>query len=316
VQNPSFDVTGVSADNTTPASTTSMAHWILSAAASFKHRSAAGYTFASYPGEPATPYGLEFVASGNLSQVIADENQGAAFSKVAPYFVGIRWKRLASATGTLKLALGSQEVSVSIASGTNGVWNHLYLPLDENLFFQNFNEADLAIVVTVETLATGTVVVDHIVCQQMIDVDGTFYLPVGGDDPFLVDDEFTWTDSDGGTRAIFALMLFLAFGREGWLPGVSPATQVTAAGGRTLTFANSGGSDTITASGGSFISDGYKVGMKVTIAGTSSNNMTTGKLAGVTATVLTFGSDTSLTNEGPLNATATLNAVASIAEPS
>lgn len=315
IRNAGFDTHDATADDTAPSSTTSMPGWVLSAAASFKHRTGASVTFEDYPGAPTTLWSLEFEASGTATQVVHDENPGAKFSQTAPYWVGIRWQRLASATGTLKLKLGSQEVTVDISTGTNGVWNLLKLPLDENLYFQNFNEAALDLVITTTSLATGTVLVDHMVVQEMVDVDGTFHLPIGGDDPFLVDDTFTLTDADGGTRAIFAFLLFLAFGREGWLPGVSPATEVTAAGGRTLTFANSGSADTITASSGSFVSDGYKPGMKVTIAGSSSNNMTTGKLATVTATVLTFGSDTSLTNEGPLSATCTLNAVASIAEP-
>jgi len=312
LRNASFDTHDASADNTAPSSTTSMSAWVLSAAASFKHRSAAGYYFATYPGAPETLWGLEIVASGTATQNVNDENAGAVFSQVAPYWVGIRWKRLASATGTLKLKLGSQEVTVDVSTGANGTWNLLKLPLDKNLYFQNFNEAALDLVITMDTLAVGTVVVDHLIVQEMVDVDGTFYLPVGGDDPFLVDDEFTWTDADGGTRAIFAFLLFLAFGREGWLPGVSPATQVTASGGRTLTFADAN-PDTITASSGSFISDGYKAGMTLTVAGTASNNGTF-TITAVTATVITVSG--ALAAEGPLNATATLNAIASVAEPS
>jgi len=87
------------------------------------------------------------------------------------------------------------------------------------------------------------------------------------------------------------------------------ASTVTAAGGRTLTFAASG--LTITASTGSFLTDGYQRGQTVVIAGTSSNDGS--KLIDtVTALVITLDSGESLTNEGPLSGGETLDATATI----
>lgn len=80
------------------------------------------------------------------------------------------------------------------------------------------------------------------------------------------------------------------------------ATQVLASAGRTLTFATAG--DTITASTGSFIDDGFYVGRTLVVAGTVSNNGSYTIIA-VTALVITVSQN--LTNEGPLNATATLD---------
>ena len=79
------------------------------------------------------------------------------------------------------------------------------------------------------------------------------------------------------------------------------AVVVTASAPRTLTFATAG--DTITASSGSFIDDGFRVGGTVTVAGTTSNNGAK-TITAVTATVITVSDN--LTDEGPLNATATL----------
>ncbi len=315
IKNPSFDQHDASADDTSPGSTTGVTNWTIgSSAANFKMRSAAGYTFGGYPGQPTTTWGLEFVGSDSISQTLATVSPGISFGD-EPHLVGLRWKRLASATGTLTLALGASSVAVDISTGTNGEWNHLYIALDEDCYFDNFNATDLKLTITAGTLATGTVVVDQVIVCPMVNVDGTYYLPVSGSTPWLKDDVFTWTDQEGAVRAILAYLLWLAFGADGWLPAAPDATEITAAGGRTLTFANSGSADTITASSGSFIDDGYKPGMLVTSAGTSSNNLTTGPIATVTALVLTFGSDTSLTNEGPLSATATLNATAPIPDP-
>lgn len=71
-------------------------------------------------------------------------------------------------------------------------------------------------------------------------------------------------------------------------------------GSPTLTFLEVGGTgDTITRSAGSWITDGFAVGDVVTVAGSSSNNVT-GPIASLSATVLTFGT-TDLANEGPVS---------------
>ncbi len=74
---------------------------------------------------------------------------------------------------------------------------------------------------------------------------------------------------------------------------------VTAATGRTLTFSTT--ADTITASSGSFIYDGFEVGDSLVVTGTSSNNGTL-TITDVTTTVITVSQN--LTNEGPLSDTA------------
>ena len=80
------------------------------------------------------------------------------------------------------------------------------------------------------------------------------------------------------------------------------ATLITASGGRTFTFDSTG--DTITLSSGDLLADGYVEGGTVTVFGTTSNNGTY-VIDTVTATVITVIG--SLTDEGPLSATATLN---------
>lgn len=58
-----------------------------------------------------------------------------------------------------------------------------------------------------------------------------------------------------------------------------------------ITFAEVGASaDTITRSSGSWIADGFKVGQTIEIAGTASNNITA-VIAGVSATVITLGTE-------------------------
>lgn len=85
---------------------------------------------------------------------------------------------------------------------------------------------------------------------------------------------------------------------------------VAASAAETLQFAEVGATgDTITRTVGSFVTDGFAVGDVITVAGSASNNVT-GKLAGVSATVLTFDT-TDLANEGPTVASGVITIVGS-----
>lgn len=101
-----------------------------------------------------------------------------------------------------------------------------------------------------------------------------------------------------------------AFGIDGSdLSVTQHATEVTAAVSRTLTFATA--DDTITASSGSFVTDGFRIGQTLVVAGTSNNNGSK-TITNVSALIITVSDN--LTDEGPLNATATLNASKTLTE--
>lgn len=76
-------------------------------------------------------------------------------------------------------------------------------------------------------------------------------------------------------------------------------TQVVMTGSPSLSFAEVGDTgDTITRSAGSFVTDGFVNGMRVTVTGSVSNNITDAKVTNVAADVLTLD-DTDLADEGP-----------------
>lgn len=85
------------------------------------------------------------------------------------------------------------------------------------------------------------------------------------------------------------------------------ASVLLASSGRTLTFTNP---NTISASSGSFITDGWAVGQTVTASGTASNNGNLGTIVTVSALSMTVTG--TLTTEGPLNSTATIAATQSL----
>ena len=312
IRNPSFDTNAVTSSGSALSATTDVTNWVVATAANWKAYSTSAYVYRGYPGAPTTKWGLECIADDTITQTILTANKGARFGTKVPYFVRVAWQRKTTATGNLTIALGSQSSTVTIGSGTADVWNHLYIALGTKNYFDNFNQASLALVITVDTLAAGTVVIDDVVVAPMKLIGGSWYVVDGGDTAWLKGDKWTSTTTEG-TRGKFGYWLWRAFGGIGWLPAVGTGAQVTASGGRTLTFADAD-PDTITASSGSFITDGYEVGMTVTVAGTSSNNGTY-VIASVTATVITLITGDALAAEGPLSATATLDGAPSEADP-
>lgn len=154
----------------------------------------------------ATSYSLQFTASDSITQTFSANRLN--WPRYTPMYAELRWQRLASATGTLKFKIGAIEVSVSIGSGTNGVWNVLRWPATApttNAWFDNWNVTDGAFTITVTSLAVGTVLVDCVVCAPYTNFDGTWYALVSGATPFLsgvagvLGDSWTWTDSETGS---------------------------------------------------------------------------------------------------------------------
>jgi hypothetical protein len=99
----------------------------------------------------------------------------------------------------------------------------------------------------------------------------------------------------------------LTFGATPLLAVEGPVSGCSVVGSHGLTFAEVGGGDTITRSGGSWIADGFAVGDVVTIAGTLSNNVS-GPIADLTATIMTLDDAIDLTAEEIASHTVTLTA--------
>jgi hypothetical protein len=323
VSNPSFDemtVTGLAAG--TPATPTAVSGWTDETDGDFSNTQAdidaADYYIAS-PNAPRNT-GLRLQANKTISQDLVSV-AGARFDPGAPYVFGFAMKRESSATGTMTFTVGSVSRAITIGSQTDDDWTWFWLVATPaaNNWFDSFNQNTLKMSFALTSLATGTVIIDHVVASRMTRVGsfsdprvgrgamGTWIAIRSGTTPWVRGDSFTWTDSATGREKI---PFWLAWMGRGYLPAVDDATQVTAAGGRTLTFADDN-PDTITASSGDFTSDGFQAGMTLTVAGTSNNNGTF-TISGVTATVITLISTDTLTAEGPLSATATLDATARI----
>lgn len=255
---------------------------------------------------------LQIKGDSELYQIISniDENN--------PYDWGVWAKKTASQTGTLTMSVGSNSTAtVDVSTLSTSSWTFVVPTLDKNLWPRNFDDSARKIKIVTTSSGGGTgIYVDNVKFEKFKQFNGTWWIGTPGSTAVQRDYTATVTDSIS-SDSVIQRHVFLAFGQRNttrgvgyYLPARAPATQVTASGGRTLTFANSG--STITASSGDFTSDGYYAGMKLTVAGTSSNNGDF-TIISVSATVLTVSE--SITNEGPLSSTATLDAQGYIADP-
>jgi hypothetical protein len=215
-------------------------------------------------------------------------------------------------TGTMTVTWGSQSEAFTLSTLTAGAWNQVFLTRDKLLWPANFNVAGATFAISIAS-HDQEVLVDEVRFGSMEPFDGTWWHAGGSSAAkFLLDDTTTITDSFTASDSKIQHWLWRVYARH--LPHYDDATGITAAGGRTLTFNDNGGSpDTITLSTGDCTSDGYVVGQTLTVASSSSNDGTY-VLTAVAATTLTVATG-SLTAEGPVSATTTLAAGASIADP-
>lgn len=227
--NPSFDQgAATSGDGVALTTTTQLTGWTAGTAANIKTRSSAPYVYRGFAQDQGvTHYGLEFTGNTTLTQVIRTANPGVKLDERVPLRIQIAWKRLASATGNLTIRWGASSATVAIGTGTNDVWNILAITPGTACYYQNFNEADLDAQIEVDTLATGTVVVDDFVVAPYVMLDGTWWAIVGGATCWKRGDTITFdADADGGTRAIFSYWFWRTYGDDldlliemrGWFP--------------------------------------------------------------------------------------------------
>ena len=85
------------------------------------------------------------------------------------------------------------------------------IALDESSWFKAMNASSPVMKVELASRTTGTVLVDTFLCVPMQSFDGSWWLPLGNETPFLRDDDFTVTDS--ATEAIIQRWFWQSLGR-------------------------------------------------------------------------------------------------------
>ncbi len=121
------------------------------------------------------------------------------------------------------------------------------------------------------------------------------------------DEDAAGTSVDGGGSVAATAVSTLGLATSTTLTGFDQLNTWRSPGvsGVSATFVNSN-PDTITRSTGSWLDEGFRVGSRIAITGTTSNNTGSGVthlVTGVTATTLTLDAAVALTGEGPVSCT-------------
>lgn len=147
----------------------------------------------------------------------------------SPHFARVMLNKTvgSAAGGTFYLRVGSQEVSIALSSlGAN--WQELMLPIDENLWPRNMNEADFDVELEWEnSSSTGYLLVDDAIVAPMTYIDGTYWLLRHNHATAPVDhkfgDEYSFTDT-GGAPGTGQIQYWLWRAGLGYLPSSGSPT--------------------------------------------------------------------------------------------
>jgi len=156
-----------------------------------------------------TPRALNIRVTANLTQRISVGNFKLRHD--VPYMLRVPWNRqVGSASGTLLIRQGAVSNSVAVAAQTG--WQLLYVVASpsQNNWYRQFDEQNLDVAIE-WTRTGGELLIDDVLLVPATNFDGSWYWVLGGSTPFLRDDVFTWSDTEGG--AILQTWFWRAFGR-------------------------------------------------------------------------------------------------------
>lgn len=174
----------------------------------------------------STPASLQVdsACTVTLTQTLASRR--GALARGTAYFSQLAINNVIGAgTGQVIVSIGNQTWSYTF-TGLETDWILLRPTIDENLYFENFDESNLEVSITVVCTA-GYVLIDDFLWAPFATFDGVLYAVVGGDVGFLVNDAGSFTDTEprqsSPTTAPGKVQwgLAVAYGRS--LPSIVPA---------------------------------------------------------------------------------------------
>ncbi len=217
LQNPSFS------DNAVGALTTSdtIPGWTVSIGAITDFTiddATSGQIYRDSDGDTA-PKSMLFETNGSLTQNF--NNRRIQLVPDIPMYLQVAYRPNTITAGTLALRLGNQTATVLITTATSG-WNVLRMTIGLGQWFRVFNQEDPVVGVAM-TGSNGSIWVDDIVMARYQPFNGIWYAPVGGATPFLRDDQFSWSHTNGnrvsGTQGLVQHWLWRLFNT--YLPHLS-----------------------------------------------------------------------------------------------
>lgn len=135
---------------------------------------------------------LKFTQALSLKNTILERGR--------PYIWQIAYNRqIGAGTMDLTIRVGSNaSATVSLAAQTG--WQLLRPTINANLWPENFEQDAMDIEIEISNYAAGFVILDNFIFAPMENFDNSWYAIFGGQTPFLLDDEFTWTDTETGAK--------------------------------------------------------------------------------------------------------------------
>ncbi len=172
---------------------------------------------------------VRFTTNDSLSQAIVSERR-TRLDPDTPYWLQCAVYRESNCDGNLTISLGSVTRTIAMSTLTNSAWNVVTILTtpNENCWYKNFKEADLDIQIELASRTTGTLYVDDVLLLPWDYFAGSYYLilpAAASNTPWLLDDKFTWTDSES-TRGIIQYWLWRA--GLGYLPSATGAAETIA----------------------------------------------------------------------------------------
>jgi len=118
-----------------------------------------------------------------------------------PYFLRIMVNPTTgtAAGGTVKLRLGTQEVTIAV-SVLGGGWEELFIPADANTWYRNFNQDGFGIDIEWVGGTSGYLLVDDVIFCEYDKIDATYWVLRGNNAthiPFLTGDTLVFFDQAG-----------------------------------------------------------------------------------------------------------------------
>ncbi len=124
---------------------------------------------------------------------------GIDLDKDSAYYLQLPWARdILGFTGTIQIELGSQSVSVVAAAQVG--YQLLILPVNENLWFENFNQDPLEVKITITGFAGTGLHIDDFSMLLLEPIQNIPQVIIPAQTPFLVDETSTVTDTEVGAK--------------------------------------------------------------------------------------------------------------------
>jgi len=175
---------------------TAITNWTVGSIGNFQLSESV--TYRDFLGDP-TPRSVQFDADDSLTQTLRTNNR--KLDRNRPYYAQIAINRNGTgADGTITLDVGASTASVVLSTLGGTGWNILRITVGQGNWPKAMSQSDFDFKITLSGGATFGALVDDALFVPYDQFDGAWYAPVGGSTEFLIEDSFSWSDTETGAK--------------------------------------------------------------------------------------------------------------------